>query len=177
MPAGFRTMKRLCFVSPDLSHTRHVVQDLRDNGIPERHIYVVAKEGTKLEDLPDSGPESDDFLAAYERGLAFGGASGLLAGLFALTLPGTGLVLGGGAVLLFTLYSAGFAALLAGLVGASLPSSRLAQFRQDIEQGRMLVLVDVPSDRIEHFEGIVRRLDPEVAVIGIEPPAPLIPRG
>lgn len=170
-------MKRLCFVSPDLSHTRHVVDDLRENGIPDLHIYVVGKEGTELEDLPDSGPESDDFLPAYERGLAFGGAGGLLAGLFALTLPGTGMVIGGGAVLLFTLYSAGFAALLAGLVGASLPSSRLAQFREEIEQGRFLVMADVPRDMVEHFEGVVRRLDPEVEVMGIEPPAPVIPRG
>lgn len=63
------------------------------------------------------------------------------------------------------------------MVGASLPSSRLAQFRRDIERGRFLVMADVPRDMVEHFEGVVRRLDPEVEVMGLEPPAPIIPRG
>ena len=170
-------MKRLCFVSPDVEHTRHVVADLRDNGIPEKHIYVVAKEGIELEDLPDAGPESNDFLPAYERGVAIGGAGGLLAGLFALSIPSAGLVVAGGTVLLFGLYGAGFGGLLSALAGASFPSSRLAQFEDDIERGRLLVMADVPRDMVEHFEDVVRRLDPEVEVMGIEPPAPIIPRG
>ena len=36
-------MKRLCFLSPDPSHARRVVTDLLEAGIPEKHVYVVAK--------------------------------------------------------------------------------------------------------------------------------------
>lgn len=168
-------MRRLCFISPDVEHTRRVVDDLRENGVPEKHIYVLAKEGIDLEDLPDSGPESDDFLYAYERGVAFGGAGGLLAGLFALTVPASGLVIGGGTVLLFGLYGAGLGGLLTGLSGASYPSSRLEHFEEQIEQGKLLIMADVPKDEVEHYERLIKAIDPETEVMGLEPRAPFIP--
>lgn len=168
-------MKRLCFISPDVAHTRQVVQDLRANGVPEKHIYVVAREGTDMEDLPDSGPESDDFLYAYERGLAIGGAGGLLAGLFALTIPAAGIVIGGGTVLLFSLYGAGLGGLLAGMAGASYPSSRLEEFEEQIKQGKLLVMADVPKDLVEHYKALIAAIDPETEVMGLEPHARFIP--
>lgn len=168
-------MKRLCFLSPDVAHTRQVVNDLKDNGIPEKHIYVLAKHGVELEDLPDEGPEMDDFLPAYERGLAFGGAGGLLAGLVALAFPPSGVVVGGGGVLLVTLFGAGLGGFMSGLAGASIPSSRLTEFQDAIEAGSLLVLADVPKDEVERYENLIRQADPEVEVHGVEPPAHLIP--
>lgn len=168
-------MKRLCFLSPDLDHTRQVVRDLKHAGIPEKHIYVVAKQGVELEDLPDAGPEADDFLPAYERGLAFGGAAGLLAGLFALAFPPTGVVMGGGAVLLTGLFGAGLGGLLSGIAGAAFSSSRLSQFESAIDAGQLLVMADVPRDEVSRYEALIRAADPEVEVMGIEPKAPIIP--
>ena len=54
-----------------------MVADLRANGIREEHIYVLGRSDVDLDDLPDAGPECDDFLPACERGLAIGGAGGL----------------------------------------------------------------------------------------------------
>lgn len=168
-------MKRLCFLSPDVEHTRRVVELLKSGGIPERHIYVVAKSGVDMEDLPDEGPESNDFLSAYERGVAVGGLGGLLAGLFALFFPVSGLVIGGGTVLLFALYGAGMGGLLTGLAGASFPSSRLKQFEEAIEAGKLLVMVDVPKKEADRFESLVRSVDPETDVMGVEPPFSIVP--
>ena len=168
-------MKRLCFLSPDVVHGRQVVDDLKDNGIPEQHIYVLAKFGVDIEDLPDGGPESDDFLPAYRRGLELGGATGLLLGLSALALPPAGMVVGGGLVLLVGLWGAGIGGLLTGIAGGSFSSSRLKSFESAIEQGQILVMADVPENAVEKFQGIIKRLDPEVEVRGIEPPAKLIP--
>ncbi len=167
-------MKRLCFVSPDLGHAHHVVNELKGDGIEERHIYVVAREGMDLEGLPDAGPENDDFLPAYERGIAVGGTGGLLAGLFALSVPGAP-VIGGGTALLFGLYGAGLGGLLTGIAGASFSSTRLRKFREEIESGKLLVMADVPADRVDHFEELIRSVDSEVEVAGIEPEAPIIP--
>ena len=61
---------------------------LRDAGIADRHLYVVARHDIDLEGLPDAGPEDDDFLPAYERGLAIGGVGGLLAGVLAIVNAG-----------------------------------------------------------------------------------------
>ncbi|MEQ9462050.1 MAG: hypothetical protein RJQ10_00185 [Haliea sp.] len=105
-------MKRLCFLSPDLAHARKVVADLRNNGIEEQHIYALARHGVDLEDLPDAGPEADDFLAGYKRGVTLGGSAGVLAGLTALAFPPAGIVIGGGFVLLTGLFGAGVGGLL-----------------------------------------------------------------
>jgi hypothetical protein len=169
-------MKRLLFLSPDVEHARHMVGTLRRAGIPEKHLYVVASGDTPLEDLPDAGPEADDFLPAWERGLALGGVGGLVAGLAGLAFPPAGLTIGGGAVLLVTLFGAGLGGFLAGLAGAAFPSSRLAEFERAIEAGQVLVLADVPADEVQDYEALIRETDPEVRVEGIEPPAPAIPR-
>ena len=167
-------MKRLCFLSPDLHHTRHVVAILKDDKIDDRHIYVVANDTVDLEDLPAAGLEANDFLAAYERGLAIGGAGGLLAGVLAIALPG-GLVIGGGALLLFGLYGAGMGGLLAGLVGADFPNTRLKKFSREIEAGKILVMVDVPANLMKHYVDLIRSKDDTIEVIGLEPPAAIMP--
>ena len=57
-------MKRICFLSPDEVHAHAAIQALREQGVPDRHLYVVAGEGVQTEGLPDAGPEDDDFIPA-----------------------------------------------------------------------------------------------------------------
>ena len=168
-------MKRLCFLSPDLGHARQVVEDLKASGIAERDIYALAKHGIDIENLPDAGPESDDFLPAYKRGLELGGTAGVLVGLTALVFPPTGIVVGGGLVLLIGLWGAGVGGILTGIAGAAFPSSRLKIFESAIDEGQILIMADVPKNSVDKFQGIIRRLDPEIEIEGIEPSAKLIP--
>lgn len=168
-------MKRLCFLSPDVSHSRQVVEDLKNNGIPQKHIYALAKYGVDLDDIPDAGPDSDDFLPAYKRGLEFGGTAGVLVGLTALAFPPSGIVVGGGLVLLMGLWAAGVGGIMAGIAGGSFSNSKLKSFESAIDEGQILIMADVPDHDVERFEEIIKRLDPEVTVEGIEPPATLIP--
>jgi hypothetical protein len=168
-------MKRLCFLSPDSQHARQVVSDLKYGGIPEKHIYAVAKYDSDLEDLPDAGPEADDFLPAYKRGLELGGTAGLLVGLTAMAFPPAGIAVGGGLALLIGLWGAGVGGLLTGLAGAAFPSSRLSEFESAIEQGQVLIMADVPKDEVDKYTALIKRMDPEVRVEGVEPPSTLIP--
>jgi len=169
-------MKRLCFLSPDIEHARAVVHDLKADGIAETHIYVIAKLGTPMQGLPDEGSEADDFLPAFERGIAIGGSAGILLGVLALSIPPAGIVVGGGAVLLAGVMGASLGGLLTGMAGAAFPNSRLQTFEDEIEAGKVLVMVEVPMDRVTHTNELIMRLDPEVEIDGFEPPAPLIPK-
>lgn len=169
-------MKRLCFLSPDVDCARAVVRELKDDGIEERHIYVLAKGDAELQDLPDAGPEADDFLPAFERGIGIGGLAGLFLGVAALVFRSTSLIVGGGGVLLVGLAGASLGGLLTGMAGAAFPNSRLHIFEQDIEAGKILVMVDVPKDRVAHVNDLIQSVYPEVDVRGVEPRAPLIPR-
>jgi hypothetical protein len=168
-------MKRLCFLSPDLSHAGQVVEDLKINGIPEKHIYVLAKYGVNVDDLPDAGPEFDDFLPGYKRGLELGGTAGLLVGLTALAFPPAGFVVGGGLVLLFGLWGAGVGGILTGIAGGSFSSSKLKSFESAIDEGKLLIMADVPKKDVEKIEEMIKKLDPEVEIEGIEPSSTLIP--
>ncbi|RMD67961.1 MAG: DUF1269 domain-containing protein, partial [Gammaproteobacteria bacterium] len=88
-------MRRLYFLVPDVETAKKIVDELLLARVEERHIHLIAKEGTPMEDLPEATfLQKTDFIPALERGLAIGGATGLLAGLVAVTFPPAGLVLG-----------------------------------------------------------------------------------
>lgn len=95
-------MKRMCFLLPNVESAHGVVGDLRAGGINDGQIYVVANERTELGDLPEAGlDDTSDFYPQLERGLALGGAIGVLGGLIAMRVAGA--VFGGAAVILFGL--------------------------------------------------------------------------
>jgi hypothetical protein len=168
--------RRLYFLVPDIVHTRQIVQELLLNHVEERHIHVMAKEGTPLEDLPEAGVlQRSDVVKALERGAGLGGATGLLAGLAAVTFPPAGLVLGGGAVLLTTLAGAGIGAWASALIGASVPNSELQRFEKALQEGQVLMLVDVPANRVGEVTDLIKKHHPEADVAGTDPTWPPFP--
>jgi hypothetical protein len=169
-------MHRIYFLIPSVASAKAIVDELLLARIEERHIHIVAREGTQLGALPDAGlAQRSDLIPAIEKGVAAGGLTGLLAGALAVIFPPAGLVLGGGAVLGLTAFGAGFGAWMASMVGVDLPSSRLKKFESAIQAGELLMMVDVPHQRIEDTEAVVRRHHPEAELEGIEPNMPLFP--
>ncbi len=167
-------MRRLCFLMPEVASAHRVVDDLRRRGIADSHIYVIARAGTELGDLPDaSGIAESDFYPQLKRGLAAGAVIGLIGGLIAMRVAG--IVLGGAAIALFAVIGAGFNGVLAAMAGAAFPNSRLAQFEEAIEAGRVLIMVDVPSGEIAAVEKAIRGLHPEIVIESLEPHTPIIP--
>jgi hypothetical protein len=169
-------MRRLYFLVPDIEHTRKIVDELLVARVDEKHIHVIAKEGTPLEDLPEAGlSQKSDLVPALERGLTLGGITGVLVGLVALTVPPAGVVLGGGAILASTLAGAGVGAWMATMIGVDVPNTRLAQFEEAIKHGEVLMMVDVAKDRVEEIDDLVKKHHPEAEIKGTEPAIPEFP--
>jgi hypothetical protein len=169
-------MRRIYFLVPSVASARKIVDELLLARIEERHIHVLARAGTPLEDLPPARlAQTSDLIPSLERGLAAGGLTGLLAGVLAVSFPPAGLVLGGGALLGITLLGTGFGAWMSSMVGAGLPSSRLEKFESAIAKGELLLMLDVPHGRVEEVEAIVARHHPEVELEGLEPSIPAFP--
>lgn len=167
-------MRRLYFLLPNLELTRKVVDDLLLARIDERHIHVIASEGTKLGDLPEASlAQKSDFVPAMERGVALGGATGVLAGLAALAMPGV--VIAGGAMLAMGLLGAGMGAWLGGMIGMDAENTHIKKFHSAIEKGEVLVLVDVPKDRVGEIEELVKKHFPDTEFEGTEPTIPAFP--
>lgn len=163
-------MRRIYFLVPDIDVTKRIVDDLLMAKVEERHIHVIAKRGTPLEELPEANLlQKSDFIPAVEQGVALGGATGLLAGLVAIALPPASTVIAGGVLLATTLAGAGVGSWLGGMVGMSVGNRRTKEFEDAIEAGHFLVLVDVPSDRVNEIEERVKQHLPEVEVESTEP--------
>lgn len=169
-------MRRIYFLVPDIAVTKRIVDELLLARIEERHIHVIAKRGTELEDLPEANLlQKSDFIPAVERGLAVGGSAGALAGLVAVALPPASTVLAGGVLLASALVGAGVGAWAGSLIGVSTGSSRIKQFEAAIEAGQLLVLADVPKSRVEEIEARIKKHLPQVEIEGTEPIIPAFP--
>ena len=167
-------MKRLYFLLPSLTITQKVVDELLLARVDERHIHVIAKQGTPLKDLPEASlVQKSDFVPAMERGVALGGATGVLAGLVALAMPG--IVIAGGALLAMGIGGAGMGAWLGGMIGLDVENKHVKQFHEAIESGQILVLVDVKKDRADEIEDLVKQHHPDADFRGTEPTSPAFP--
>ena len=171
-------MRRLYFLLPDVESATNIVDELLLARVEERHIHIVAKDHTELEKahLPEAGLfEESDFVPALERGLAVGGATGLLAGIAAVTFPPAGLVLGGGAILATSLLGTGLGAWVSSMIGSSVPNRQLDRFHDALEEGQLLMLIDVPKARVDEITELVKSHHPEAHVEGTEPTIPAFP--
>lgn len=168
-------MRRIYFLVPNIDITKKIVDELLLARVTEKNIHVLARRGTPLEDLPAASfMQKTDFLPALEQGVALGGATGALAGLVALAFP-TGLVLGGGAVLAASLAGAGLGGWWSSMIGASIGNRRLKDYEDAMERGEFLVMVDVPKDKVEQIEELVKSHHPEAECKGIDPTIPAFP--
>jgi hypothetical protein len=168
-------MRRIYFLSPNMQVSKDIVDALLLARIEERHIHVIAKRDTPMENLPEATfLQKTDFIPALEQGLAIGGALGILAGLVAIVLPG-GLALAGGAILGISLAGAGYGALISSMVGSSVGNRRIKQFEEAVEKGEFLFLIDVSKDRVEEIETLVKSRHPDAECGGTEPYIPAFP--
>ena len=171
-------MRRLYFLLPNVDSAKTIVDELLLARVEERHIHIAAADHHALIDanLPEANLlQESDFIPAVERGVGIGGATGILAGVAAVALPGVGLALGGGAILGIGLAGAGLGAWVSGMIGISAPSSRLKEFETAIENGSLLMMVDVPKVRVDEITDLVKKHHPEAEVEGTEPVIPAFP--
>ncbi len=160
-------MRRLYFLIPDIDSAKTIVDELLQACIEQRHIHIAATDHHALLDanLPEATLwQESDFIPAVERGAAIGGATGILAGTAAIAIPGAGLALGGGAILGIGLAGAGLGAWVSGLMGISVPSSRLQDYEHAIDKGSLLMMVDVPRAQAEDITELVKTHHPEAHI-------------
>ena len=166
-------MRRLYFLIPSIDSAKTIVDELLLARIEQRHIHIAAADHHAL--IEANLLQESDFVPAVERGLAIGGATGILAGVAAVALPGVGLALGGGAILGIGLAGAGLGAWASGMIGISAPSTRLTEFEEAIQKGSLLMMLDVPKTRVDEISELIKKHHPEAEIEGTEPVIPAFP--
>jgi len=80
-----------------------------------------------------------------------------------------------GIVFIMAFFGALFGAWVASMVGSSTPNSRLRSFEKTMEEGHILLILDVPKQRIDEVRDIINNHHPEVEDHGIDPTIPRFP--
>ena len=168
---------RIYWLLPDLDSALAAMDDLLLARIESRHIHFVAREDVDMTGLHAANVlQTSDVVRAAEMGLIIGaGIGALLGALVAVYYPIVGDEPQWGIAAVLAVAGALFGVWTSTMIGISTPSKRLQRFANDIEQGRILMMVDVPMWRVEQVEERLRRLHPEAHLEGTEPDIPAFP--
>lgn len=169
--------RRIYWLLPNVESARRAMDDLLLARITERHIHFVAREDVDLSGLHAANVlQTSDVIRAAEMGVVLGGAAGAVAGVAAAVLfPISGDEPQWGIAAVLAVVGGGLGAWSASLIGISTPSQRLLKFREPIEQGQVLLMVDVPRSRVAEIENRLSTSHPEAHLEGVEPNIPAFP--
>lgn len=166
-------MRRLYYVLSNKEETRQLVDALLLKRVCYHHMHVVAKEGSDLNNLPESGIliQKDVFHSLLTGG-GIGAVVGVVSGIIGhgvLSLP-----IGGG-LIVTTLLGMLLGAWCASMYGLMTPNTYLKRFNQALETGHYLLIVDLPKARIKEIEGYIQKDYPTACHEGIEATVPPFP--
>lgn len=159
--------ERYYFFARNLAAARDMIADLGNWGLSEEDLHVIADENIELEELPEPDLlHRSDVVHAAKRGAAAGGAMGLIGGsVMAVTVPPVGLTLGGGALLAGTAVGTALGTWFSTLIGVSVPNRDVQAFRDRLERGEVMVIVDIPGERQLELRRLVATTQPETVLL------------
>lgn len=169
--------RRIYWLLPDLESAQRTMDDLLLARIPMHRIHFVAREGSDMSGLHAANVlQTSDVVRSAQMGLIIGaGVGALLGALVAVYYPIVGDSPQWGLAAGLAVAGALFGTWTSTMIGVSTPSKRLARFAPQIEQGQILLMVDVHMWRVEAIEARLRALHPEAHLEGTEPDIPAFP--
>jgi hypothetical protein len=169
--------RRIYWLLPDVASARRTMDDMLLARIDERYIHFVGREDIDLSGLHEANVlQTSDVVRAAQMGALVGAVLGAVMGsMVAWYLPAAGEAPQWGLIVVVSIVGAAFGAWSSSLIGISTPSQRLKRFEPAIEQGHILLMVDVPRGRVEEIEARLQALHPEAHLEGIEPNIPAFP--
>ena len=166
---------RLYYLLPNIHSARSTLNELLLARIEERHIRFM----TDGRPVPDDLPEASLFHKTdMLHGAAFGMLCGAGLGISLAFVIVSYLELKDAGALLFlgsTLVGMLFGGWAASLVGAAIPNSQLEKFQAELQNGKLLLILDVPARRIQQIEDILQQRHPEMQFCGEDTHRPIFP--
>lgn len=155
--------RRVYWLLPDPASARATMGELLQAGVELRRMHFVGREDCDLTGLHAANVlQTSDVIRSAETGLVFGAAVGGLLGAAAATyFPDAG---GAPQWTLFPAFVAAgavFEAWTSSMIGISAPNRQLRPFAAPLEQGCVLLMLDVPVRRIEEMRARLQALHPQ----------------
>ena len=156
--------RRLYFVLPDESQAVRVINDLDTTGVERQHVHAVAGRGMTLTQLsPANEQQRQDAVWRLQRVVWTGNLA-----VFLLALAGLAFSIGwgfdAGAVVSAVCMALTFVA--GALFALRVPDTHLDEFRGVLSHSEVLLMVDVPRQRVAEIEETIRRRHPEAITGG-----------
>jgi hypothetical protein len=132
---------RQVFSTPDVTAAREAIAAARQAGAPDDAVSLIARSDIEMDSIPEGRLEaSGDTVPAGLRGAAAGGATGLIAGLIGVAIPPLGITVAG--IGLLAMIGAAVGGWSSALFGSGVPNPVRRRFEEEIDAGRILVVVD-----------------------------------
>lgn len=148
--------KRHVFSTPSLEVAQAVVDAARAGGIGRECICIEARADIEVSRIRDERKNvAMDFIPAALRGTLLGALVGLLAGFVGMGIPYFG-ISGLGALALMVV-GALVGTWASVLVGSSVPDEVRRMFADEIEAGRILVVIDAEPEAFDMIEQSLAR--------------------
>jgi len=165
--------RRLYFIIPSVEETNTLFDHLLIKRVPINHMHLIAKEGTAFDGLPEANAfQKYDIIHSTLIGVGIGAVIGIVSGIIGHSLLGFAI---GGVMVATTLIGAVLGGWSASMIGMMVPNSRLQSFQENIDAGQILLMVDVPKERVKEIEAFVQEKLPTAEYRGIEPTIPAFP--
>lgn len=167
--------RRLYFIVPTVSIAQQIEKELLLARIDSGRMHFMAQEGTDLGDLPEATlAQKSDVVHGLEVGLVAGGGAGFVAGFGAMMFMGVSST--AAAIMgMLAMFGAIFGAWISALIGTSIPNTRLKGFQKDLKEGHVLMMLDVPRERVHEVTDMVHLHHPDTDFNGVEPTIPAFP--
>ena len=167
---------RMYVTLPDVASAKRLANDLLLARVEDRHMHFLARRGTDLGELHEASYlQKSDAVHGATTGLVIGGVVGVVVGLLLVYFPPGGVSVQLVAVLVAAVIGAALGIWIAAMLGLQVPNSQLKGFEQDIQEGKILLMLDVPAGRYEEIRQVIARTHPEAADRGSEPTVPAFP--
>ena len=168
--------RRLYFLLPDVESCTRTVNDLLLARVDDRHMHCLAKRGTDLGELHEASYLlKTDLMRGAAIGLFSGALGGVILGYLIVNYPPQGTHPGLAAAVLAALVGAALGVWLGSMAATGVPNSRLQQFGEELERGKVLLIVDVPYEKVDRIREIVAARHPEVLASSQETRYPAFP--
>ena len=167
---------RMYVTLPDLQSARQLANDLLLARVEDKHMHFLARRGTDLGELHEASYlQKTDAIHGAFTGMVIGGIVGVCVGLLLVYFPPGGLSVQLVAVLVAAIVGAFLGTWVAAMVGLQVPNSHLKEFQGDIQEGKILLMLDLPASRYEEVRAIIARTHPEATDRGTEATVPAFP--
>jgi len=163
---------RMYVTLPDVASARKLADDLLLARIEDKRMHFLARRGTDLGELHQASYlQKTDTVNAFFKGGLIGAVMGVVVGLLLVYTMNAQL----GAVLIGALVGAGLGAWVSSMLGLQVANSSLKDFEKDIQDGKILLMLDIPAARYEEIRMVIARTHPEASDRGNEPTVPAFP--